>query len=227
MNNFEPPIGLHNKLNPKLWKGKDLHPEVQYALLRIAKEFFDWMDIDTKIVDVVISGSQANYNYSKHSDIDLHLIIPMDDIQCDEPIDELFDTKRRLWKEKHNITIRGIPVELYAENSNKPAVSSSYSLIKDQWIDEPDAPVMNYNEEEVRQGVVKWTKVIKHSIAAGNLEELKKLTQLLMNYRKVGLAVSGEFGVPNLVYKSLRNSTILAQLHDAINNLKDKNLSLR
>ena len=35
-----PNIELHNRLNPKLWKSGELIPDVRYALMKIALEFY-------------------------------------------------------------------------------------------------------------------------------------------------------------------------------------------
>lgn len=227
MTQFKEPIGIHNELNPVLWdSNKNLHPDVELALLRIAKEFYKFLDVNAKIVDIVVSGSQANYNYSTYSDLDLHLIIPISDIECDEPIEELFDTKRKLWKERHNIEIHDIPVELYAEDQAKPAVSSSYSIIKREWINSPDAPIISYNVSAVRRKATLWSKVIVAAIRSRDLKKCETVFDLLMKYRKAGLAADGEFGVPNLTFKSLRNSGLIEKLHDTINSLKDQDLSL-
>jgi len=226
MTKFAPPIEPHKELNPALWDGNTIKPEVQVALLRIAKEFFKFLEINTKINDIVISGSQANYNYTSHSDIDLHLIVPMENIQCDEPIEALFDTKRKLWKAKHTIDIYGIPVECYAEDRAKPAVSSSYSLIHNKWIKEPDSSRVEYNRSQVEHSVKVWTTLIDHAVGTQDLTELQRLTELLMTYRKVGLAQQGEFGPANLTFKSLRNAGTLERLHTALNQTRDNDLSL-
>jgi len=226
MQNFEEPIGLHTELNQTIWEGEDIRPEVQAALLRIAKEFYKFLDVDVPVVDIVVSGSQANYNYSAHSDLDLHLILPMGQVQCDEPIEALFDTKRKLWKEQHDIDVYNIPVELYAEDEAKPAVSSSYSLLSNSWINHPRAPKVNYNRDLVERKVRVWARLISIAVKSKDVTQCKRVVSLLMKYRKLGLAQSGEFGTPNLVYKSLRNAGIVDSLHKVIRQLEDKLLSL-
>jgi hypothetical protein len=226
MTRFEPPILTHDQLNPRLWENDQLKPQVQVALLRIAREFWKFLDIDAGITDIVISGSQANYNYTSHSDIDLHVIVPMRDIRCDEPIEALFDTKRKLWKAKHTIDIYGIPVECYTEDQDRPAVSSSYSLLSNKWIQEPDASLVKYNRSQVEKSVKIWTSLITHAINSENLSELDNVTELLAVYRKLGLRQQGEFGTANLTYKSLRNAGLVDRLHLVINQAKDDSLSL-
>jgi hypothetical protein len=44
---YEPPIGQHDVLNPKLWEARGvLKSEVQGALLRIAQDFLEFCEVD-------------------------------------------------------------------------------------------------------------------------------------------------------------------------------------
>ena len=74
LKSFEP----QNELNPKIWNedGKSyvMKPEVRERLLEIANEFIDYLKIEIIITDVVLTGSLANYNWSKYSDFDIHII---------------------------------------------------------------------------------------------------------------------------------------------------------
>jgi predicted nucleotidyltransferase len=226
MPQFEPPIGLHRRLNPVLWRDEAIRPEVRKALLRIAREFYKFLNVKTPVKDILITGSQVNFNYSKYSDIDLHLTFDFSKISCDEPIEELFDTKRKLWKERHNIDIYEIPVEVYAEDVNKPSVSSAYSLVHEKWIRHPGTPIIHYNVGEVKRLVDVWNQVIAAAIRSKNVSTCRKVIELLMKYRTMGLKKHGEFGVPNLVYKTLRNSKAITNISDLVNRLEDYNLSL-
>lgn len=226
MNHFEVPVDIHHELNPNLWDNDQLRPKVQIALLKIARVYYKFLALDIPIVDIVISGSQANYNYSKHSDIDLHLIVNYGDVECDMPVDELFDTKRKLWKEQHDIEIYGMPVEVYVEDTAKPAVSSTYSLLKNTWIAEPAKPVLDFDEDKVGRITMKWVRAIKGAVKTGDLEQIEMVKDLLWAYRKAGLAKEGEFGTANIVFKFLRNSGVTANLLDSIRYLKDQSLSI-
>ncbi len=73
---FTDPIDLNKELNPALWQGSNLRTDVRVALLKIAKSYYNFLDIDVPIIDILVTGSQANYNYTRHSDLDLHLIVP-------------------------------------------------------------------------------------------------------------------------------------------------------
>ena len=62
-------------LNPKLWDGDELHPSLRLGLLKIARTFYKFLEIDVPVLDIILIGSSANYNWTKYSDIDLHVVI--------------------------------------------------------------------------------------------------------------------------------------------------------
>ena len=74
---FEP----HDKLNPALWQGEDLLPDVKSALVKIAEDFKKYIDIPFDVEDLVITGGQVSYYYTKHSDLDLHLVVDFDSVR--------------------------------------------------------------------------------------------------------------------------------------------------
>ena len=225
-NEFADPIELHPTLNPKLWNNNQLRPDVKQALLRIAQDFKDYIGVPFKVVDVQVAGGNANYTYTDHSDLDLHLIADFSSVQCDREAAELFDSKRLLYKEQYDVKIHGIPVELYVEDQDHPAVSSSYSLLNDQWIREPKKEVADIDREEIKRMSGVWHKIIQHAIQTADRHSLQNVLKLLRKYRKMGLQHSGEFGVPNLVYKSLRNDNTLRGLSRLLDRLHDQELSI-
>jgi len=226
-NHFEVPAQQHDQLNPAIWDGQDLKPQVQLTLLRIAREYYRFLDLDIKIDDIVISGSQANYNYSPHSDLDLHLIVDYSQVECDLPVDELFKTKRDLWREEHQIHIYGIPVELYAEDRAKPATSSVYSIMDNRWIKRPEKiDNLDLDIAHIESVCTAWIRVITHSLRTRDIDAIERTKNLLWAYRRQGLRVHGEMGEPNVVFKALRNAGVTDQLLTALRGLKDHKLSL-
>ena len=226
MKHFEQPAKLHNELNPVLWEKGTLKKPVQVALLRIAKAYWEFLNIDTPIIDIIVSGSQANYNYSEHSDIDLHLVVDYSTVQCDLAVDELFKTKRDLWREEHNIDIHGIPVEVYVEDIHKPAVSSTFSLLKNSWVKEPKKMSFEADSDRIERLCKAWMILIATRLATKDLEQIRQVKDMLWQYRRKGLDVEGEMGVPNLVFKTLRNSGVTDMLLAAVSKLGDEKLSL-
>jgi hypothetical protein len=217
----------HNRLNPKLWDGENLKPEVKQALLKIAKEFKDFIDIDVPVIDLHITGGQVTYHYTEHSDLDLHLILDYDKIECDQEVKELLDSKRLLFKQKHDITVYGIPVEPGTENVNEPTVSSAWSLKTNSWVRQPKNYSGEIDEKEIKKQSLQWMKIINGVLRQNDLEKAQKCLKMLRKYRKSGLKQTGEYGVENLVYKTLRNNKTLEKLVNFIDSQSDQNLSIK
>jgi hypothetical protein len=216
-----------SNLNPLLWSNGALRPEVRSALIKTAADFKQFVGIPFEVEDIVITGSQASYFYNKHSDLDLHLIVDYTNIDCDTELEELFDTKRLLYNTKTNIKIRGIDVELYVENKKMPATGASWSLKDNQWKVEPNpAESIEIDTAEINKMYRVWRKIILFIIRSNDVKTAKKLLDLLRKYRKLGLKQTGEYGVANLVYKTLRNEKILEKLSNFLEQAHDRDLSI-
>jgi hypothetical protein len=226
-NEFSEPVEHHTELNPRLWQDQRLRPEVRSALLRTAQDFVEFVEVPMQVVDIVLYGGNANYNYTSHSDIDLHLVVDFDSVECEREVNELFDSKRRLYKEKYNVKIRGIPVELYVENTTDTPVSSSYSILRDQWIREPDPTPPDWDHTEVARMTQVWQTILDHALKTHQLAVCRRVMALLRQYRQGGLQQpQGEFSVPNLVFKSLRNDRAIRSIQQEIDRLHDQELGV-
>lgn len=225
---YADPVKYNTTLNPSLWDNDRLKGEVKGALMRMAEDFKEFVGVPFDVLDVVITGGNVNYNYTEHSDIDLHLIADFDSIDCDREVAELFDTKRLLYKRQYDLSIHNIPVELYIEDHRLPATSAgSFSIMHDQWIKKPSPNLPKFNEEELAYWVEVWRKVLRHAVKTGDLQTCRNAVKLLRSYRKMGLkTAAGEFSIPNLVYKSLRNDDTIKGISILIDRLHDKQLSI-
>jgi len=227
-NEYAKPVEYNTVLNPALWDHNRLKSDVRGALIGMAEDFKEFVGVPFRVLDVVITGGNVNYNYTKHSDIDLHLIADFDQVVCDREVAELFDSKRLLYKRQYDLSIKGIPVELYIEDHRMPAVSAgSYSILKGKWINTPNKNLPEYNEKELAHWVKVWTKILGQAVKTGHLQTCRKALQLLRTYRKQGLKTpAGEFSIPNLVYKSLRNDHIIQSITLLVDRLHDQELSI-
>lgn len=217
----------HNTLNPKLWQDGKLRPDVKIKLLQIAEKFKEFVELDVPIIDVQITGGQVTYHYTEMSDLDLHLILDYDKIQCDQEVEELLDTKRLLFKQMHEISILGIPVEPGTEDVNRPTVSSAYSLKTNSWIREPKNHSGEINSKDVEEQYRYWQKIIETVLRQNDPIMAQKVLKLLRKYRKTGLKQTGEYGVENLVYKTLRNNKLIEKLASYLDKEVDQKLSIK
>lgn len=227
-NEYAEPIGRNTTLNPKIWDHDRLKPEVRGALLRMAEDFLEFVGVPVEVLDIVITGGNVNYTYTKDSDIDLHIIADYSKIDCDREVAELFDSKRLLYKRDHDLSIFGIPVELYIEDHRTPGVTAGqFSVAQDRWIRKPSRVVPKYDQERLAQALSYWHRILRYSTMTGDLQMIRRALKLLRAYRKQGLKTpAGEFSIPNLVYKSLRNDQILSAMMKLADRLHDQELNI-
>ena len=65
-------------LNKNFWNDEKLNPEVKEAIMAVVKSYLKSINLDIGVDDVdeiEFTGSLANYNYSKFSDVDIHLLL--------------------------------------------------------------------------------------------------------------------------------------------------------
>lgn len=228
---------FHNTLNPKLWdKWQEKHiggkityhlkKDVAAKLKEIANAFIKYLDVDKEAIkDVVITGSSASFNYTSHSDLDLHLKVDYDLIHEDCPIVEgyLWALKATFNKD-HDISIYGIPVEVYAESIDSDTVHNGlFSLWNMKWIDEPKPIPPTDNDMAVK---AKYEEIKEAADRVKDSEVAEQLTNKIYEMRKAGLQEVGEFSTENLAFKKLRDAGVLERLKAMKKQKVDKELSL-
>jgi hypothetical protein len=222
-------IQYHKRLNPVAWKGWDMIPQVRKRLLDITQLFVDYLELpDFEIEDVRLTGSMCNFNWTKHSDFDLHVVTDYKSLNCDDLAETLYKAKKTIWNDRHDITINGHEVELYIEDISKPPRSSGiFSVIDNQWLRKPDLLNPKYDHNDVNKKVQSNIDLLQKTIyKADNIDDFKKVINKLYRMRESGLESGGEFSTENLAFKVLRNLGWLDKLHKAQNQFIDKNYSI-
>jgi hypothetical protein len=230
----ETSLQYHETLNPKIWDNGRLKEEVRGKLLQIAEAWRAFAKIDPeKIQDIILTGGNANYNYTPQSDLDLHLVIDRSSMATVDRafIDEYLQDKKILWTLTHSdIRIYGYPVELYAQDVNElPHTNQGvYSVLHDDWIQVPSHLNINFeNDALLQKKVLFYKKMIDKLInQKADQDAIDTLKDKLKNLRSDSIAKGGEFAFGNLVFKDLRNSGYLDKISDYQRTSKDKALSL-
>lgn len=206
------------ELNPKLWDGDELKPKLKLGLLKIARAFYKSLGIDAEIKDITLTGSNANYNWSRHSDLDLHLIINYKDINDNEIlVKELMNAKKSLWNNKYPLKYKGMNIELYAQDTNEPHASTGvYSLFNSDWVNKPNSEMVSIDDHAIKRKAAPFKYEIDNLKLDDPklLEKITSLKQRLKQLRKAGLDSIGEYSLENLAYKDLRNAGHLQRLND-------------
>ena len=221
-------ITFHDKLNPKLWNGTKLRPEVKKQLMLIAQDFLTELGIhDLDVKDITVSGSNAAYSYTKHSDLDLHILVDMSDMDNDSIYKELFDAKKRIYNDSHDITIYGVPVELYVQDAREPVVSlGEYSILNDEWIRIPTKRRANFDQTASRAKYEKLLDIIQLALKSTSIEKVNKTLKKIKQYRQAGLDKGGEFGPENLAFKALRSQGYITKLYALRDKLHSEKLTI-
>lgn len=231
-----------DELHPKIWVNNKINSRIRLKLLDIADDFIDSLEIDwVKPKDIILAGSIANYNWSRYSDIDVHIIMDYNEVYRNKLfVKDYFNAKKDLWKNNHNeLTIYGFPVEMYVEDVDEPSDSSGkYSLIKNKWLNEPkNLENAKINATYVKKEAAKYinqidglhSKLRNEDIDAKIIDIGKRAQNLLKKLkgiRKESLQRSGEMGSGNIIYKILRRMSYLDRLRNIINWSYDKGNSI-
>jgi hypothetical protein len=217
-------VTVNRRLNPKLWHDGELDLEVSAKLQDIAEAFEKFIGIELAVTDYTITGSNANYTWTEHSDLDLHLIVKGTVTDAER---ELYNAKKALWAEQHTITVKGLPVECYVQGEQEEHHSTGvYSLVNDEWLVEPKKIKPQIDDSAVERKKDSMIHDIETALLSKNLERIRRVKERITEMRKAGLDRAGEWSVENLVFKILRNLGLIDTITEKIRELEDAELSL-
>jgi hypothetical protein len=220
----------HRELNPAIWQNGELRPGVREGFMKIAEKFYEFLEVQTPILDVILIGSNANYNWTKYSDIDLHVVINYMEVGDNlHMTKEYLHLKKALWNHNFPLKYKGINIELYAQDMNEDLHSSVgiYSVAHGKWVSRPKADLVYIDDAAIQQKAAPFVYEIE------NLEEdhpqveqrIKEILMRLKRLRQTGLEAEGEYSVENLAFKYIRNKGLIDRLKelmhiDAMNQLQ-------
>lgn len=236
-------FAVNDTLNPEIWVNEKINSDVRLKLLEIADDFVDSLAMDwVQPLDVLFTGSLANYNWSEYSDIDLHILYDFSEIyENTEFVEDYFKAKRNLWNDEHEgITIYGFPVEISAEDANNPAKSSGvYSLENNEWVKLPkDISDSRLNVDYIKETAADYmTKIDEMDEELADMDDMKKVSKIsktaermfdrLKDMRKKSLETeAGEMASDNIVWKVLRREGYIEKLRGIMTDTYDKMMSL-
>lgn len=203
-------IEYHPNLNPILYENNKLVKTVRKSLLNIVNQFeADLLEKDLKlpVKDIIIIGSNADYNYTGDSDIDLHILIDLPE----ESKQLLFLDEAKMFNNRYyQIRVLNIPVEIYVEdykdyNDLSNATSGVYSLTEDRFLVEP----MHLEADDVTQDILDKVKEKVSNLTINYYNNyLQKIeNNLLLDRFELGYITKDIKNIADISVKSTKDST--------------------
>ena len=230
-------LEIQNDFNRDIWEEDDkLDPVITERLMAIAQDFLDKLKMSSlEIHDIILTGSLANYNWSKYSDFDLHIVVDFKQVDDNvKLVKDFFDAKKTIWNRTHAIFLRDYEVEIYVQDRGEAHESNGiYSVMYDKWTVKPQ-----YGELRVdKQNSVKKAEDIARQIDDAeklfrkeNFEQAEARDQQIKDkikkMRSSGLETGGVYSVENLAFKLLRRSEAIKRLMELGTASYDKKMSL-
>jgi hypothetical protein len=127
------------RLNPIFFKDNKLDSMLREQLIQLGDSYFSRLKKiipDIKLADMIFAGDLAGYNYNKNSEIDLHLIIDLEDVSCDQALlSKFINFISQEWHEdKIPLAHYSVRISIGSEVNGQAGV---YSLFNDKWLHRP------------------------------------------------------------------------------------------
>lgn len=228
---IEEKMEVHETLNPKLWDtNMNLLPDVREKILEIVEEFKETIkgmtEIDINPIDIYLLGSNASYNYTSHSDLDVHIVVNF--LMIDDNVglvQTLMNFSKADFNSSYDVSIHGIDVELYVEDVTASTMSNGiYSVMTEQWIKKPEP--IEVPELDIEADIDEWKDKVNKALDSKDPKQINDMIDSLYLLRKNGLLADGEYGKGNQIFKEIRNLELLDDLKTEYTKLKSKELSL-
>jgi hypothetical protein len=230
-------FSFNDALEKRVWDSDNaMHAEVREALLAVAGDFVEGLSIDVQPEDIRLTGSLANYNWSKYSDVDLHVIVNFSDVDEDQDLVEgYFNSAAALWNLRHDIKAKGYDVEIYVENVGEEHIATGlYSVLNGEWIKVPpddqgdkiDFDAVKKKASGIMRQIAELEKLEADPEEAVSLAE--KVKEKIRRMRRSGLRTrKGQYSTGNIAFKVLRRNGSLEKLSNIKNDAYDTSMSIK
>ena len=211
---------IKDTLEQQIWQNERLNATVKTKLMKIATDFYNGLKLpsEVKMKDVIFTGSLANFNWSKFSDVDLHVVLDFSQLEGgDQFKEDFFWAQKALWNQEHDITIFDYPVEIYAQDIKAKLVATAvYSVKFDKWVLKPEHENFKINKKVIKNRAemfIERLRDIRDDYTAKDyqsvVDKVQALKDKIKKYRTAGLDNGGEFSIENLVFKVLRRTPFM------------------
>ena len=231
-NTLKEEIEIHDTLNDKLWTAdNELKDDVKAKILEIVDTFKTQLkedEIELVVDDIYLIGSNANYNYTDSSDLDIHIIADQSFDCNSEHLPLIYNAYKSLFNKNYDIKINGINAEIYVENKDKLSnVSSGVYSLEKGWINMPTAyDIPKIDNVKLEKMIQEHEEKYLDIIDDPSIDLIEDFIDKLYEIRIESINKEGEFGIGNLLFKEMRHLGYLDALKELKTELISKQLSL-
>lgn len=180
----------HDELNPKIWDGEELKPEIKEKVQAVVDDFIEGLsknEIEMQISDIILIGSNCSYNYTDDSDLDIHVIYDKDSLESPESmLPLLYSAYRSIYNKKYSIDFYGIEVEIFVEDGEdtlgSDRLNGIYS-INSGWIKKPDKDLIPDPEtidvERFNREFEEWENKYFDLVSGEEIEDKEPIDDIL------------------------------------------------
>jgi hypothetical protein len=223
------------ELDPRIWNGPDLKPDVREKSLAIVERIVKESGIAGLSVDAVeLFGSNASYEYDDTSDFGIHAFVRSPALTpgaLDSPLRLLNDYVER--RQEGRITFNGVVVEvtLHSERTENYRPSpgiGQYSVSQGRWIERPVKQPDNFDRATMATDMKKFIGEY-NDLATAYAADKKGFTcsrfgdldSEMSVYRNSGFTQGlGSRSTQNLAYRALRRLNV--SIPDMVDTLEDE-----
>lgn len=211
---------IKDSLNKKVWDNFEIKIDIKEQLLKIAADFFNSLELEVEVKDIILTGSLANYNWSNYSDFDVHILINFKEVNDNlKLVKNYVDAAKTNWNKEHDIKISGYEIEVYIQDTAEEHRSTGiYSLLNNKWKVKPEKIDIIIDENTIKEkaeSIMNRIDDLEDEYEDTEYEifkeQLSKLWEKIKRIRKDGIE-EGEFGVGNLVFKLLRRNNYINKI---------------
>ena len=211
-------------LDPRLWDGDKLRPDVRARALEIVTDLFaDLKMPDLAIKNVEIRGSTVSYEYDDSADLSVRVFLDTSNYKGDvKQLNALLKIYTDYLEAVYegNLLLRGVPLEpqFYAlkSPSQEPQVGiGHYSLTDDAWMEHPSMQESRFDRNQIMADakgfITKYNGLVSEYFAdkkAFDCGRLGAFTKEMRSYRGAGIDKDGTRSTPNLTYRMLRRLNV-------------------
>lgn len=223
------------QLDPRVWDGMVMKPEVHEAIMRVVDRVVDDAGIDGLTVDAVdLFGSNASYEWDGRADVGVHVFVHKPGMADDElaPIMGLLNGEVELRQEGH-ITIYGLPLEVSfhagrSSNYQPRAGIGQYSVSESRWVVEPVEQPDHFDRDRMKIDAQKFIGTYNDLVREYQAEEkgfectrFNDLDREMSTYRSSGFEQGlGGRSTQNLTYRALRRLNV--EIPQMVDELEDE-----